>query len=97
MRLPVAPVIAKVGRFADRLLERFRSREPVRPPRPPPGKLSKVRHAAKGTPPRYLRRHGLQAGLSVVMGRLVAGPRPLTRRGRKARARISRLLAERFG
>jgi hypothetical protein len=97
MRLPVAPVIAKVGRFADRLLARFHHPNPKALPLPPPGRLSKVRHAGKGSPPRYLRRHGLQAGLSVVMGRLVAGPRPLTRRGRKARARISRLLAERFG
>ena len=97
MRLPVAPTIKAVGRFADRLLARFRPRDPVKPLLPPPGPLSKIRHAGKGSAPRYLRRHGTQAGLSVVAGRLVAGAKPITRRGRKAKARISRLLAGRFG
>ena len=96
MRMPVAPAVKKVGRFADRLLSRFRLGEPKALPLPPPGKLSNIRHAAKGSAPRYVRRHYQQAGLTITMGRFLVGPIPPTRRGHKARARVSRVLAERL-
>lgn len=43
--------------------------------------FSDVKHAPKGSPPRYLRRHVSQAAAS-----------PATRRARKAKARIDRII-----
>jgi hypothetical protein len=55
----------------------------------------KARGPLRNIAPRYVRRHEAQAGFLVTMGRLVIGPTPTTRRGRKARARIGRAASRR--